>query len=251
MFIQDRGWVEAGETMEFVTRSGPHMVLFKERDGLRQVLGTVRIKTLDTLYDGSDEQYRLYMQPYFTDNLFRRGAYCAFSRAGMADELYQFLARRTSKKKMEWIAAAGGRYAPEYAFDYAASLSRMVSFMQFLPTRLPYILTLAAHAARAARKLGAEFITTTLETDLVWDTMYAIEGFCNSLRQTDERLFCLIAQSDRLLNRQTGSTHKTMTWLIDARLAEEMAFYLKTRSLHMKTVRYGRAGHLRRANSAV
>ncbi len=176
MFIQDRAWVEAGEIMDIVTRSGPHLVLFKERDGLRQVLGTVRIKTLDTLYDGSYEQYRLYMQPYFTDNLFRHGAYCAFSRAGMADELYQFLTRRISGKQMECIAAAAGQYMPEYAFDYAASLSRMVSFMQFLPAGIQHILPLALHAARTALAAGAEFITTLVESDVVWDSIHAVEG---------------------------------------------------------------------------
>jgi hypothetical protein len=243
IFIEapERQWQQAENTIDTVTRVGPHVVVSKEDDnGHKNVFGTCRLKELSKPYQAEDPtSYRLYMQNFFIEGLLHHKE-CAFITKKIPYDLYQFLNKHIEESRLKKILKVIEKIeTPEERCDYLMSQIGTVEFNQFLPTRIDGIIPLINHSARISyQDLGMNFINTTIEDDLVADIMFGIERTYNQLRIPKERKKIIYPiAANQLYNENTGESHNTLILLIDAAMANEVSSDILIQNKNMKVVR--------------
>lgn len=234
----ERQWIETEQTMETVTRAGPHIAVYKEnQNGQRDVWGTSRLKELSQPYQPDNPaSYRMYMQDSFVQGLFR-SQNCALAGEKMPEDLYQFLLNSIEKLALDKILAVTWSIPePEKRFDYLMSRIQAVEFNQFLPTRLDGIIPLINRAAKVSKEdLNASFITTIIEHDFIVEIIFQIERFYNQKSLNPKKIIYVVVKNP-LFNINTKKHNTTYLLLLDCGMSEESTNYALSRGKNHKVI---------------
>ena len=98
---------------------------------------------------------------------------------------------------------------------------KAVEFNQFLPTSPNNIIPLINLAASVSQAyLNANFITTTIEHDLITDVIFEIERLYKQTSAQKKDIIYTITKN-KLFNSNTGRDHETLILIFDCNLAKE------------------------------